>query len=183
VSSGAGEPGPAERPGARSSRWLWLIGGLACGVIGLNTALFFLVQSSQQGIASREVEVQRRLADLIAKEAQVPRLNEEIAILEGRRVDASRQAEEDNRRAGDLRRETTRLAAERDRVQKELQSLQAEVAKSAVEVESSRARVEALKSQETAAQKAKTDVDERVVVLEKDRDARQAEVKTIEKKM
>src|SRR6516165_9637895 len=56
--------------GRSSWKWIGLIGALAFLVVCLNTSLFLLVQRHEREIAEREVDAQRRLVLVEAKEAQ-----------------------------------------------------------------------------------------------------------------
>lgn len=158
--------GPTHEAERASWKWIGLIGVLAFTAIFLNAGLFVLVQQHERGISDRELETQRRLVAVEAKEARLASLNTEISALEEHRTKVQRRTEEAEKIAADA----TRVQAERDRAVSQLRAAEADIGKRAAEAESLRAQVATLKSDESFLRKTISARTDELANLEKTRD-------------
>jgi chromosome segregation ATPase len=162
--------------GRSSWKWIGLIGALAFLVVCLNTSLFLLVQRHEREIAEREVDAQRRLVLVEAKEAQRSALTADISSLEARRAAALRRTEEAEKASADA----TQMQSLRDSAVQELRAAETERGKKNAEAEVLEARLAALKSEESSVEKMKSARSEEVASFEKRRDVLFTDIKGLE---
>src|SRR4051812_49284925 len=131
--------------------WIAFIAVLAVAVIGLNAAIFILIQTTQRSIEGRETELQRRQVAVEAKEGQRDGILTEINGLESRKALAQRQADEAQKAAADA----ARVQADRDRVFRDWKAAESDLAKGLAELGGLRAQVTAARAEEAAARQAR----------------------------